>query len=490
MVSHPSFSVTQKRLKIIFYLAPIFTLLIFTRLFYWQIIKGPELQSKAIKQHSAISYLKARRGDILDSEGGVLAGTKNLYHLFVYKPQLEISQSELITRLTENLTPDSVGTAPADYKDLFLKRLSLSSNWVSLKHYVKPEDKDKISKLEIKGVGFEDEFVRYYPEASMSAHVLGFVGQDMAGEEQGYFGIEGFLDRTLRGRGGKIRTEKDVRGNPILVGDYQLLHSQEGNTIRTTIDKKVQFIVENKLKDGLAKYQASAGNVIVMESKTGKIRAMASFPNYDPQDFSAFPSNVYKNPNAADLFEPGSIFKVLIMAAGFNEKVVSPDTACDICAGPVVIGKYAIKTWDETYRAGSTMSDVIIHSDNTGMVFVARKLGRDKFADYLSKFGFGKHTGIELQEEVSGQIKEAKDLGDIDIATESFGQGIAVTPIQMITAVNTIANKGNRIRPTLLEENMPEPKDFLSVLSPEAVNQITEVMVKAVEQGEAKWAKP
>jgi len=479
---------TQKRLKIIIALVPFLGLVILSRLFYWQIIRGPELQAKALRQHQTVSLLMAKRGDITDSEGNVLVGTKNLFHLFVYKPQLEISEIELIDKLALNLKPDPESSATADIKTYLLKRLSLDSNWISLKHYLSPEEKETIQHLDIKGLGFEDEYTRYYPEASMSAHVLGFVGQDIAGEEQGYFGIEGYFDRKLRGRTGKIRTERDAKGNPILVGDYQFLHSVEGKPIQTTIDKKIQFITESALKEGLAKYQAIAGNVIVMESKTGKIRAMASYPNYDPTNFSKFDQSFYKNPNVSSLFEPGSIFKVLVMAAGFNEKVVTPHTVCDICGSSLTIGKYTIKTWNEVYHPNSTMTEVITNSDNIGMAFVSFKLGSDKFADYLSRLGFGKKTGIELQEEVTGNIKSTKEFGEIDLATESFGQGIAVTPIQMISAVNAIANNGNYLKPTVIEGD--KTATAVPIFSSEAVSDITNVMIQAVEKGEAKWAKP
>ncbi|HEX9007792.1 MAG TPA: penicillin-binding protein 2, partial [Patescibacteria group bacterium] len=343
--------------------------------------------------------------------------------------------------------------------------------------------------LKITGLGFDDEFVRYYPDASMSAQTLGFVGQDTAGQEQGYFGLEGFFDRQLKGRSGKVRTEQDAKGDPILVGDYQFLKSIEGKSIKTTIDRRIQYLTENLLKEGITKYQAIAGNVIILESKTGKVKAMASFPNYDPGKFSEFPNTVYKNPNVADLFEPGSIFKVLVMGAGLNEKVVTPDTVCDICAKPVVIGKYAIKTWDGVYHPDSTMTDVIIHSDNTGMVFVGQRLGKQKFADYLNLFGFGKKTGIELQDEVSGDVRKADQFGDIDLATESFGQGIAVTPIQMVAAVNAIANKGTYIAPSIIEGDGSN-SNSRQVLSPEAAKEMTFIMVQAVDNGEAKWAKP
>lgn len=480
-------SLIQNRLRIVTYLIPIVTAILIARLFYWQIIRGPELQVKAGRQHETVTVLQAKRGDILDSEGNILAGTRNLYHLFVYKPQLKIPNSDLVDKLVTLLDKSPEASTEADLRSYFKNRLSLDANWVSLKHYLSPEEKERIQKEKVLGLGFEDEYVRFYPEASMSAHVLGFVGQDAAGEEQGYFGIEGFYDRLLKGRGGKIRTEKDAHGDPILIGNYQFLRTIEGKTLTTTIDKKIQYLSESLLKEGILKYQALSGTVTILESKTGKVKAMASFPNYDPGKFSQFDNSSYRNPIVADLFEPGSVFKVLIMAAGLNEKLVTPSTECDICSGPVTIGKYAIKTWNEQYHPNSSMTDVIIHSDNTGMVFVARKLGAQKFVDYLKLYGIGQKTGIELQEEVSGTIRDVKDYGDIDLATNSFGQGIAVTPLQMVAAANVIANGGEFVKPTIVEG---DPTDKHQVLSSEAAADMTQIMISAVDNGEAKWAKP
>lgn len=446
------------------------------------------MRAKASRQHETVTTLKAKRGNILDSEGNVLAGSKNLYHLYVYKPQLKISNQELIGKLLNLLDKTSLATNEADLRQFISSRIELKSNWVSIKHYLTPEEKSRIESEKILGIGFEDEYVRYYPESSMSAHLLGFVGQDMAGQEQGYFGLEGYFDRWLKGREGKVRTEKDASGNPILIGKYEFYHASEGKSVQTTIDKKVQYLTEQLLKEGIEKYQASAGSVVILESKTGKVKAMASFPNYNPEKFSDYPTQYYKNPVVADLFEPGSIFKILIMAAGLNEKVVTPNTTCDICAGPVTIGKYSIRTWDETYRENSTMTDVIVHSDNTGMVFVARKLGGEKFANYLKLFGFGKKTGIQLQDEVSGtSISDGKNYREIDLATNSFGQGIAITSLQMVAAANTIANGGTYLKPTIIEG---DPGSSTKILNTEAVQEITNIMKLAVENGEAKWSKP
>lgn len=482
-----SHSLTGARLRVISLLIPVIFLILIGRLFYWMVLRGPELQTKASRQHQTVTVLKAKRGDILDSEGSVLAGTKNLYHLFVYKPQLLISKNDLTEKLLPLLIIDNEASTEADMRSHLQERLGLESSWVSLKHYLTQEEKEKIEAEKIIGIGFEDEFVRYYPDASIAGQVLGFVGQDAAGQEQGYFGLEGYFDRLLKGREGRVRTEKDAEGNPILIGNYQFLHSIEGKSIQTTLDKRMQYLSERMLKEGVEKYQAVSGNIIILESKTGKIKAMAAVPNYDPGRFSEFDSKTYKNPAVADLFEPGSVFKPLVMAAGFNEKLVTPETKCDICSGPVGIGSYVIRTWDEQYHAETTMTEVIIHSDNTGMVFVSRKLGPEKFADYMAKYGFGRKTKVQLQEEVSGTVRLAKDYKDIDLATNSFGQGIAVTPLQLVAAMNTIANHGVYIAPTIAEGVKPETRTVLSV---EATDIMTEILIQAVENGEAKWARP
>jgi len=496
---------TSFRLKLIARLTPLLFLLILVRLFYWQIIRGPQLATKANRQHQETSLLQAKRGDIYDNQGRLLVGTEQLYHLYVYKPQLEEESQQVINQLTPILAPTPPAATPGaevvltqedmlqQTEEFLEERFALTSNWVSLKHYLTEEQKDTINQLSLTGLGLEEEFIRYYPEASLSAHLLGFVGKDIAGQEQGYFGLEGYYDRQLKGRSGKVRTEKDAYGNPILIGQYSLLQSQSGRSLTTTINKTEQFLVEQALKQGIDRYGAKNGTVIVMEPSTGRITSMASFPNYDPANYSDFPTDVYKNPVVADLFEPGSVFKPLIMAAALNEDLIEPDTKCDICSGPVIIGEYTIKTWNDVYYPDSTMTDVIVHSDNTGMVFVARQLGADNMIDYLDNYGFGQLTGAQLQEEVAGQLKDPDRMAPTDLATNSFGQGIAVTRLQLITAFNALANFGTLISPTLIQsiDGSPAPTPSShQVVSLETSQQITAMLIQAVNQGEAKWAKP
>lgn len=498
---------TDYRIRLISRLIPILALLVLVRLYYWQIIRGRELSIAADRQYQDTVHLSAQRGEVVDSNGSILAGTNNLYHLYAYKPTMKANHSDVAAALAAIIAPDPPATMSSTQTDkellvektrvTLLDRLNLKSNWVTLKHYLSSEQKSLIESLNLVGLGFEDEYVRFYPEASMSAQILGFVGKDQIGEEKGYFGIEGFFDRELHGRAGVIKMEKDATGKQILLGKYEKLETLAGRSIGTTIDRRIQYLAESLLESGIEKYQATSGGVIIMETKTGKVRAMASLPSYDPAKFSDYDQKLYQNPNVASLFEPGSTFKVLIMASALSDKLITPDTLCDICSGPITIGKYQIKTWNEEYHPNSTMTDVIKNSDNTGMVYIGRKLGANRLHYYLQQFGFGQKTGIEIEEEASGWLNPESDFGEVDIATTTFGQGIAVTPIQLISAVNAIANGGYFLEPVLVDRLItPEKTVWLKkspprqVISPEAAKDTTAMMVNAVANGEAKYAKP
>ena len=495
---------TRFRLKLITKLSPLIFIIILVRLFYWQIIKGPQLSARATQQHSSVSVLRARRGDIYDTNGELLAGTNNLYHLYLYKPLMEETTGVLVDKLAPILVndppPASPGAEPITPKQMleeiedFLKgRMDLSSNWISIKHYLTTKQKELIDAQELKGLDFEPEYLRYYPESSLSAHILGFVGKDLAGQEQGYFGLEGFFDRQLKGRSGKVRSEKDAYGNPILIGNYQLLQSQNGDSITTTIDKSKQFLMENLLKEGIARYSARSGTAIVMETKTGKIRALASFPNYDPGSYPDFNKDFYKNPVIASLFEPGSVFKPLIMASALDKKAIQKDSICDICNGPIHIGEFSIKTWDETYHPGSSMTDILVNSDNTGMVYVSRKLGEEGFLDTLDSFGFDVLTGIELQEEVTSKLKQGSSFRKNALATNSFGQGIAITRLQLLTAFNALANSGLLIEPTLIEkigQKQERTKESTRILKEETTKDVTDMLIQVVDQSKINWPRP
>lgn len=255
-------------------------------------------------------------------------------------------------------------------------------------------------------------------------------------------------------------------------------------------------MIERELRLGIEKYQAASGEVIVIDPQTGGILAMASLPTFDPAHHRLYEPTVYKNPTITDVYEPGSTFKTIVMAAAINEKVVTPDTICDdTCNGPVTIGKYAIRTWNNEYKPGETMTEVLERSDNTGMIFTANKLGKDKFVDYLTRFGIGQPTNVDLEGESVSRLRSK--WGDIDIATASFGQGLTVNSLQMLMAVSAIASNGQLMEPHVVKEVIDDkqtvpipPKIVRQVISEEAANTMKDMMRASARHGDAKWAVP
>lgn len=473
----------------------LFFLAIVARLFYWQVVNAPLLQSQAEKQYFTDAKVGALRGKILFSDGSILASSNPVFTLFAQPKVIPENQKvDLSYKLAKVLTEDSEDVDKAA-KDI-LNKISQDLFWVPVKKNVNVDTKRQIEQLKLTGVGFNVGSSRFYPEGSSSAHLLGFVGSDAKGESTGYFGLEGYYDGELKGISGLIKHEKDASGLPILIGSFLNSEARNGKDLSVYIDRYVQFIVERALKQGIEKYGAKAGLVVIMDPKTGGILAQASYPNYDLQNFFDYPKEYYKNPTVADQYEPGSTFKVLVMSGAINEDLVKPDTQCDICAGQISLGGFSIRTWNNEYHPNITMSDVIVHSDNTGMVFVGQKLGLDKFYSYLENFGLGKLTDIDLQDETVPDIRPKESWREIDLATASFGQGIAVTPIQMVTAVASIANGGNLMEPHVVKEIRDgnrifeiKPKVIRQVINDSTAKVMTEIMVKAVEEGEAQWVK-
>jgi stage V sporulation protein D (sporulation-specific penicillin-binding protein) len=498
----------RSRVQTLFYSILGVTAAIVIRLAYWQIVQGPSLQAQARDQYTAKDVWVPKRGAITTADGYPLVVNEPRYTLGVYTPGFKDTPKHLIDSVMPLLTweiDDPAIATDAAKAEPFLKELKSSTEstmyerlskggYAVLASSLTPLVKQNILATGIEGLTFDESFTRAYPEASLSAHLTGFVGKGEVGEPVGYFGLEGYYDRELAGRSRIENQERDGLGNPLLVGDFQLLPGRPGRSLKLHLERSTQYLVEEELKKGLERYGAKSGEVIVMDPTTGAILSMASLPTYDQTKFFRFDTSLYKNPSIANTYEPGSTFKVLVAAAAFNEDVIKEEDHCDICAAPLTIGKYTIKTWDNTYREGATPEDIIVHSDNIGMVWMQQKLGGDKFLQYLKDFGFGQKTGIDLQEEVASPLRNR--WGDIDYATASFGQGIAVTSIQMVRAVGALANKGVLMEPHVVDTVLGDtdlsidPREVRQVVSPDAARRVKDLMVKAVDDGEAQWAKP
>lgn len=483
--------------------------LIIGRLFYWQIIVADELASQAEKQHYSSIEIAAKRGEIRTSDGYPLALNTETYLVFAYLPELEKSAQEIANTITPLVfkymknSEASPSAKQANRDFAYSARAEIENKlnrddvlWIPLVRNVDISVKKEIAGLKISGLGTEATYRRDYPEASMAASLVGFVGSDKAGNSKGYFGIEGFYDFELRGKPGVLRQERDASGKPILIGQFEELDAKEGRHLILHLDRAVQRIAEKTLKKGLEMYGALSGEVIIMNPKNGALLAMTSLPSYDPGYFKEYDQSLFKNPAVSEFYEPGSTFKVITMAAALDTKAVKPETLCEICDGPVRISGYTIETWDDKYHPNSSMKEVIQFSDNIGMVFAVSKLGKEDLLKYLSLFGIGEKSGIDLEEEASPVLRAEKEWKEIDLATSAFGQGIAVTGIQMVRAVAAIANKGIINTPRVVDKVIGEKtievdyKKGRRVISEETAQQMTEMLVNAVDKGEAKWAKP
>ncbi len=486
----------------------LFLFVVLGRLFYWQVLAHGRLQTLATLQRQSRVTIPAMRGEILSSDGFPLVTNQPAYLVFAYTPDLEIAPLDLVDKLKVLLAPNALDLGATPSAELAVQLTELTgatlsakltnpkTSWIPLSQRVNEATKTAITNLSIKGIGFDEYQVRAYPEASMAAQLLGFVGSDGTGLPEGYFGLEGEYDLELRGKDGLLSQERDALGNPITVGDFETVGVRHGRSLKTHLNRGLQLIVERELQKGIERYQAVSGEVVIMRPSDGAILSMASFPSYDPSRHKLYEPEHYRLGSIADAYEPGSTFKALVMAAAINEGVVEPDTTCDsTCNGPVTIGKYTIKTWNNEYHPNLNMTEVLRRSDNTGMIFAAQKLGKDKFEQYLDDFGFGQATSIDLEGETVPQFREK--WGDIDLATGSFGQGLAVTSIQMVQAMGAIANEGVMMQPQVVDTVLAEqgeidikPKIVNKPISKEAAEKVALMLRAAGEEGEAKFAVP
>lgn len=497
----------QNRLWVIFVIIILMLLTVSARLFYWQVVMAEELRESADAQHISSETISPRRGEIFASDGFPLVQNKPIYSLTAYTPNIENSPSELTDLILPNLSfeiedpeiatdearrEDALEELEKVYRAEIIEKLS-SRTWSVLARSLDRDQKSAIQGLGVAGLGFEETFVRSYPEASMSAHLIGFVGKDQNDTPTGYFGLEGFYDRELSGRGGLKRQELDALGSPLLFGDYRSITGIDGRDLVLNLDRSAQYLVEQELRQGLERYGAVAGEVIVMDPYSGAIIALSAFPNYDPPRYWKYDTAYYKNPSIANTYEPGSTFKVLVMAAAIDSGAVVPDDKCDICGGSLRLDKYTINTWNSEYHNYSSPEEILVNSDNVGMVWIQQKMGGDRLVEYIENFGFGEKTGIDLQEEISAPLREKWSF--IDHATASFGQGIAVTSIQMIRAVAAIANGGDLVEPHVVKSVVAsetidiKPKVIRRVLDQDSARIVKDMMVASAEHGESKWTK-
>lgn len=475
--------------------------LIVGRLFYLMVWQHDFYTALAANAHEASSTLHPKRGEIFiqDSRTGAtfpVAINQDVYLMFADTRLIKDGESaeKIATILAEkfNYSPER--------KSALLNQLNKRTDpYEPIEQKLDQKKADEIKSLQLKGIGFVRVPQRYYPEKNLAASVIGFVGKNKDGADWGKYGIEGYWQAELAGRGG---VAEGLRGGNGIIQPRSLKPAHDGTDLILTIDRTLQYKACERLRQGMVEYNAQSAAMVIMDPFTGAILVMCSLPDFDPNSYNQVTSiDVFNNRTVFTPYEPGSIFKPIGMAAALNENVIAPSTPFTdtgrrdgVCQGPIQ------NAGNRTHGA-MDMTTVIVKSINTGMVFVMDHLGKEKFVKYVKRFGFGVESGVDLDTEVSGTIDSLTvnkgNKIDCYTGTASFGQGITVTPLQMVTAFSAIANGGNLMRPYVVKEKrfadghteITKPKVEGTVLTKRGASQIANMLVMAVDTGYAGRAR-
>ncbi|MBU1922544.1 penicillin-binding protein 2, partial [Patescibacteria group bacterium] len=418
--------------------------------------------------------------------------------------EIELRKDKIISEYLDMLTKEGDPYEPIEMKvdteqlkNLYAQFLSSASQEVSADELELKNEKMLYNSEEVEwpGVGFAIKSYRYYPEANIGSHILGFV-RHTEEEQRGNYGLEGFFDGELFGQYGSIKSEKSADGNVIIVNDREYVQPMNGSDFVLTIDRSVEYTVCEKLKKAVEYNDADSGSVVIMNPKTGEIIAMCAYPDFDPNKYEEVDSiNVFNNPVVFSQYEPGSIFKAITIAIGLDQGKITPDSTFDD-TGVFKIADYEIRNSDKKAHGVVNMTQVLEESLNTGAIDVMQKVGVEKFLDYVIDFGFSEKTGIELEGENKGDIRnlvESKSNIERELysATASFGQGVSVTPIQTVTAFSAIANGGILMKPYIVKEIIKpngekietKPIEVRRVISERASTLLGGMLVEVVENG-------
>jgi len=465
---------------------------IVARLFSLQIIRHGFYTALAQDQHTVLKKLIPRRGEIFIQGKGdgwqSLAVTRAFQTVFL-SPKEVTDKNDVAEKLAPlvDMSVDKILDKLKDPKDPY----------EPLKSKLSDEVAQKIKEMNLSGVHFTSEDWRWYPQGSLASNILGFMGMKDS-QRVGQYGLEQYYQDLLAGKSGLLDSQKDAVGNWLLMGDYNLEPAQDGSSIYLTLDQNIQYLVEQKMKAVIDKWHAASGCAIVMEPKTGAILAMTSLPDFDPNEYQKIENaDYFMNSCVQKLYEPGSVFKPVVMAAGLDTGKISPGTTYTD-TGILQIGNWTIQNAQQKTYGLSTMTQVLEKSINTGVVFVQRLIGGEVFKKYIEAFGFGEAAGIDLAAEVSGNLKNIEENKDINFANAAFGQGILSTPLQMALAIAAIANDGKLMRPYLVakivkpdgQEEVTQPKIIRQVVAPQNAGKLTAMLVSTVRNGYDKVKLP
>jgi cell division protein FtsI (penicillin-binding protein 3) len=481
----------DRRLSVIGVLLVLVSGLLVARLVSFQLQLPPDVRDY-LERIAHDSYWRLRhqppdRGEIYDCHGHPLAVNTVEYQMGI-SPPLVRDPEETLATLATLMGRDAVG--------LWEQWLEATEGDEPKAWYPVPGGAvnlalgQMIEDLDLPGVDVQAVPRRFYPQGELCEPLIGFVSW----EGEGYYGVEGYYQPQLAGQ-----VEDSTSRESIIPFEAAFTPPpQRGADLVLTIDRDVQFLAEQTIAQGVEAYQAEGGMIIVMDPRTGSILAMASAPGYDPNRYSDYEPAQLVNPVVSSMYEPGSVFKVLTMACALEAGVVTPDHVY-IDEGMIEVGGREIYNWDRQAYGRQTMTQLLVRSLNVGAAMLSTTLGPSRFYQCLEDFNISMPTGIDLEGEASGRLKQPGDpeWAESDLATNSFGQGVGVTPIQMITAVSAIANRGLLVRPHVIHQQIngdsvftAQPQYLGRPISERTARTVTEMMVDVVEYGAEKAKVP
>lgn len=476
----------RKRIAVLFLGTVVCLGLLGLRLAYLQIIQNEWYRQKALDQRMRPVPVDAKRGIIYDRRHQKLAVSVSADA--VYAIPAEITQP---AQTAAALAP-VLGMDAAALKEKLSKRQA--SVWIARK--LKPEVARKIRELDLPGIGLVERPQRFYPHGKLAAHVLGIAGID----NQGLEGLEYFYDEYLRGTPGRVVTERDATGRQIPAGIHRFIPPVDGADLILTLDHIIQYVAEREIARAVRETGSDRGAFIAMDPKTGGILALAIYPGFDPNDYQSYPAENRRNIVISDQYEPGSTFKIVTSAAALEEGVVTPTTRF-FDPGYVKIGGVTVHCWRAGGHGSQTFAEAVENSCNPVFAQLgAERLGGEKFYKYIRAFGFGEETGVDFPGEATGTVPVPGKVRWGEVArwaNVGFGQGISVTPLQLVTAAAVIANGGLYVRPHFMQEirdrygrviERYEPDIVRRVISEETAEEFARIMRSVVVNGSGKRA--
>lgn len=461
------------RINLIFIFFILFSAVLIGRLIYIQILRADFYKALAQGFLNLPEKTQAERGEVFLKNGEPLAVNKSFSLVFASPPKVK-NVAEASEILSEILNLD---------KNFVLRTLEKEALYSPIKNRLSEEETQALKNLNLPGIYLTEERGRYYPQETLASQLIGFLGAEGIGQ----YGLEEYYDEILRG---KSRVFEEANASSLAS-----LGGNSASDLILTIDYNIQFRAERLLERAKENLEIEGGQIIVIDPNSGKIIALAHFPNFNPNSYQEYASRgnleIFRNKATRDFFEPGSVFKSITMAAGLNEELITATTKY-VDKGYVKIGGHTLRNYDRRIWGEETMTRVLENSINTGAVFVQKLLPNNIFLDYIEKFGIFEKSGIDLRETYS-ENREIKQARPINFATASYGQGIEMTAIQLVRAYSAIANEGKLVSPYLVEKGnvgvRPRQDSQPQIISQKAASQLTAILVNVVENGSARRAK-